>query len=115
MEARATAKYVSMSALKIRRALDGLRGLPVDEAASRLRVAPDRASRAVGKVLRSAVANAENNFELSADDLIVTRAFADRGPSTKRMQPRARGRADVVTKRSSHITIVVGERSGRQA
>ena len=115
MEARATAKYVSMSALKVRRALDGLRGLAVDEAASRLRVAPDRASKTVAKVLRSAVANAENNLELSADDLIVTRAFADRGPATKRMQPRARGRADTITKRTSHITIVVGERSGRQA
>jgi large subunit ribosomal protein L22 len=104
-----------MSPLKVRRALSGLRGLPVGEAAARLRVAPDRASRAVAKVLRSAVANAENNFELSADELIVTRAFADRGPVAKRMQPRARGRADVIAKRSSHITIVVGERSGRQA
>jgi large subunit ribosomal protein L22 len=113
MEARATAKYMSMSALKVRRAIDGLRGLPVDEASARLRVAKDRASRVVGKVLRSAVANAENNYELSADDLIVTRAFADRGPATKRMQPRARGRADVVTKQTSHITIVVGERSGQ--
>jgi large subunit ribosomal protein L22 len=113
MEVRATAKYVTISPLKVRRALAGLRGLPVDEAAARLRAAPGEASRAVAKVLRSAVANAENTHELDREALIVARAYADRAPVAKRVIPRARGRADIVQKRSSHITVVVGERTGR--
>jgi large subunit ribosomal protein L22 len=113
MEVRATAKYVTISPLKVRRALVGLRGLPVDEAAARLRAAPGEASRVVAKVLRSAVANAENTHELDRDALIVARAYADRAPVAKRVIPRARGRADIIQKRSSHITVVVGERTGR--
>src|SRR5574341_1716372 len=112
MEVKAVAKHVSISPLKVRRALAGLRGLPVAEAEARLRIAPDLASKAVAKVLKSAVANAENNHELDADELVVTRAFADRAPVAKRVVPRARGRADVIRKRSSHITVVVGERPG---
>ena len=113
MEVKATAKYISISPLKVRRMLVGLRGLPVAEAEARLRFSPGVASKAVAKVLKSAVANAENNHELDPDDLIVARAYADRAPIAKRMTPRARGRADVITKRSSHITVVVGERAGR--
>lgn len=113
MEVKATAKYISMSPLKVRRALAGLRGLQVDEAQARLRAAPDLASKAVAKVLKSAVANAENNHELDPDGLVVARAYADRGPVAKRVTSRARGRADTITKRSSHITVVVGERTGR--
>jgi len=113
MEVKATAKYISLSPLKVRRALAGLRGLPVAEAEARLRFSPGVASKAVAKVLKSAVANAENNHELDPDDLIVARVYADRAPIAKRMTPRARGRADVITKRSSHITVVVGERAGR--
>lgn len=113
MDVKATARYVGISPLKVRRAIVGLRGLPVAEAEARLRAAPDRASRAVAKVLKSAVANAENNHELDADTLVVTRAYADRGGATRRVIPRARGRADIITKRSSHITVVVGERRGR--
>jgi large subunit ribosomal protein L22 len=113
MEVKATARHVTISPLKIRRALDGLRGLPVAEAQARLSAAPGPAARAVAKVLKSAVANAENNHELDPDDLVVARAFADRAPVARRVTPRARGRADVLQKRSSHITVVVGERAGR--
>jgi large subunit ribosomal protein L22 len=113
MEVKATAKYISLSPTKVRRALVGLRGLPVAEAEARLRFSPGVAFKAVAKVLKSAVANAENNHELDADDLIIARAYADRAPITKRVTARARGRADVITKRSSHITVVVGERAGR--
>ncbi len=113
MEVRAVAKYITISPRKVQRSLAGLRGLPVAEAAARLLVAPDHASRAIAKVLKSAVANAENNHELDADELIVKRTFADRGPITKRVTPRARGRADTITKRSSHITVVVGDRVSR--
>ncbi|MBM3469575.1 MAG: 50S ribosomal protein L22 [Armatimonadetes bacterium] len=113
MEVKAIAKYVSISPLKARRAMAVLRGLPVREAEARLRAAPDLTSKAVAKVLKSAVANAESNHEMDADDLIVVRTYADRAPVTKRVTPRARGRADIITKRSSHITVVVGERAGR--
>lgn len=113
MEAKAIARHVSISPLKARRALAALRGLPVREAEARLRASGDMASRAAVKVLKSAVANAESNHEMDAEDLIVVRTYADRAPVTKRVTPRARGRADVMTKRSSHITIVVGERAGR--
>jgi len=113
MEAKAIARYISISPLKARRAMAALRGLPVQEAEARLRAAPDFASKAVAKVLKSAVANAESNHEMDADDLIVMRTYADRAPVAKRVTPRARGRADVITKRSSHITVVVGERTGR--
>lgn len=112
MEARAIAKYVSISPRKVQRALAGLRGLPVAEAQARLRVSPDRASRVVAKVLTSAVANAEHGLELDVEALVVRRASVDRGPVAKRMMPRARGRADILTRRSSHITVVVGERAG---
>jgi large subunit ribosomal protein L22 len=65
----------------------------------------------VAKALKSAVANAENNLELDRNELVVARAYVDKGPSVKRLQPRARGRADVIAKRSSHVTIVVAERN----
>jgi large subunit ribosomal protein L22 len=113
MEVKATARYVTISPLKVRRVLAGLRGLAIDEAAARLRAAPGEASRAVAKVLKSAVANAENNHELDPDALVVARVYADRAPVAKRVVPRARGRADIIQKRSSHITVVVGERAGQ--
>lgn len=110
MEARAVAKYVRVSPLKVQRVVRMIRGRNIREAQALLRYAPNRAAQVVAKVLNSAVANAENNYELDRDDLVVARAFVGKGPSTKRVQPRARGRADVITKRSSHITVVVGER-----
>jgi len=110
MEARSVAKYVRLSPLKVRRVIRLIRGRPVAEAQALLRFTPSRAARVVEKVLKSAVANAENNLELERDSLIVARAFVDEGPSTKRVQPRARGRADIVARRSSHVTVVVGER-----
>ncbi|HLE78101.1 MAG TPA: 50S ribosomal protein L22 [bacterium] len=110
MEARAVAKYVRISPLKVRQVTAMIAGRPVTEAQAVLRFAPSRSAQAVAKVLNSAVANAENNYELNRDDLIVSRAVVDKGPSTKRLQTRARGRADVIIKRSSHITVVVAEK-----
>ena len=77
-----------------------------------LRFTSSRAARAVEKVLKSAVANAENNLELDRETLKVSRAYADEGPSTKRVHPRARGRADIITRRSSHVTVIVAESGG---
>ncbi len=109
MEARSVAKYVRLSPLKVRRVVRLIRGRPVAEAQALLRFTPSRAARLVEKVLKSAVANAENNLELERDALVVARAYVDEGPSTKRVQARARGRADIVTRRSSHVTVIVAD------
>lgn len=110
MEARAVARYVKMSPLKVRRVAQMIRGQRVSEAQAMLKFTPSRAARVLEKVLNSAVANAENNLELDRDELVVARAYVDKGPSMKRMTPRARGRADILTKRSSHVTVIVADR-----
>ena len=107
MDVKAVARYVRISPRKVRPVVALIKGKPVDEALAVLRFTPNRASRAVAKVVKSAAANAENNLELARDTLRVARAFVDSGPSIRRMQARARGRADVIKKRSSHITVVV--------
>jgi large subunit ribosomal protein L22 len=107
MDVKAVARYVRISPRKVRPVMALIRGKGVDEALAVLRFTPNRASRAVAKVVQSAAANAENNLELGRDTLRVAQAFVDSGPSVRRMQARARGRADVIKKRSSHITIVV--------
>ncbi|HLW61489.1 MAG TPA: 50S ribosomal protein L22 [bacterium] len=109
MEVKAVARYVRISPRKVRPVMDLIKGKAVDEALAVLQFSPNRASRAVAKVVKSAAANAENNLELARDTLHVSRAYVDSGPSTRRMQARARGRADVIKKRSSHITVVVSE------
>lgn len=111
MEARAVARYVKMSPLKVRRVAQMIRGQRVSEAQAMLKFTPSRAARVLEKVLNSAVANAENNLELDRDELVVARAYVDKGPSMKRMTPRARGRADILAKRSSHVTVIVADRS----
>ena len=109
--ARATAKFVHVAPFKARRVIDLSRGKSVDEAASILRFAPQAASEPVAKVLASAVANAENNFNLDPADLVVSAAYADEGPTMRRFQPRAQGRAFHIRKRTSHITVEVALRS----
>jgi large subunit ribosomal protein L22 len=111
METKATARYVRISPTKVRRVAEQIRGRPVAEAQAVLKFLPHRAARVLERTLKSAVANAENNLDLSRQDLIVTRAYVDSGPSMKRLMPRARGRMDVLVKRSSHVTIVVGEKA----
>ena len=107
MEAKAIARYVRISPTKVRPVVALIKGKDVDDALAVLRFTPNRAARAVAKVVMSATANAEQNLELDRDVLRVARAYVDSGPSTRRMQARARGRADVFKKRSSHITVVV--------
>lgn len=111
MEAQATARYVRISPLKARRVAREIRGRPVAEAQAVLKFLPHRAARVLEKTLKSAVANAENNLELNREHLIVTRAYVDKGPSTRKAQPRARGRMDMLVKRTSHVTVVVGEKA----
>ena len=107
MEARAQARFVRVTPMKARRVIDLIRGLPAAEAQAILRFAPQSASEPVGKVLDSAIANATNNLSLDPRSLVVTRAFVDEGPTMKRFQPRAQGRAYRINKRTSHITVVV--------
>jgi large subunit ribosomal protein L22 len=111
MEARAQARYVRVTPMKARRIVDLIRGLPADEAQSILRFAPQAASETVGKVLDSAIANAVNNDGLDANDLYVAEAYVDEGPTMKRFRPRARGSANRINKRTSHITVVVASRT----
>jgi large subunit ribosomal protein L22 len=109
MKVRAQAKHIRQSPYKVRRVLDLVRGLPVEEARHVLAFTDRRAADPVEKVLNSAVANAEHNFALDSDELRVSEAFADEGPTLKRWRPRARGRATRIRKRTCHITIVVSE------
>jgi large subunit ribosomal protein L22 len=109
MKAKAQAKHVRQSPYKVRRVLDLVRGLPVDEARVVLQFTNRRAADPIKKVLDSAIANAEHNYALDADELFVAEAYADEGPTLKRWRPRARGRATRIRKRTSHITIVVAD------
>lgn len=110
MEVKAVAKYIRMSPRKIRKVIDMIRGKEVGEALAILKFTPTGGANPVAKVLQSAVANAEHNLELSADDLVVAKAYVDEGPTLKRFKPRAMGRADSIRKRTSHITVVVSEK-----
>jgi large subunit ribosomal protein L22 len=89
--------------------VDLIRGKKVAEAEAVLRFTPGTAREPVSKALKSAVANATHNLDLNPDDLYVRRIFVDQGPTMKRVQPRARGRADRIRKRMSHITVVVSD------
>jgi ribosomal protein L22 len=102
---RAQAKYVRSSARKARLVCEHIRGKGVDEARAILRYTPRAVARDWSKLLESAVANAEHNHELVGDDLRVTEAYADEGPTLKRYRPRAMGRATRIRKRTSHLTI----------
>ena len=115
MEARAQAKFVGMSAQKVRLMADLVRGRQADEALTMLKFMPNAAAKPMAKVLRTAIANAEENFGLNRNDLVITEAFADEGPTRKWRRFGARGRFKPILRRSAHITIVVAEREGASA
>ena len=106
--AKATAKMVRVSARKVRLVLDTIRNKSVAEAFAILKFTPNGAASDVEKVLKSAVANAENNLDRAS--LVVSEAFANEGPTLKRFRPRAKGSASPINKRTSHITVVVTEK-----
>ncbi len=110
IEVRAVAKYIGMSAQKVRLVADLVRGMPVPRALDVLRFTPRAAAYEVRKVVQSAVANAEENYGLDADQLVISAITADEGPTLKRGRPGARGRYKPILKRSSHITVVLSER-----
>ena len=107
-EAIATAKYIRMSPTKARQVVDLIRGRHVEDARRVLRFTSRAASAPVAKLLESAVANAEHNGGLPADELVVARAWVDEGPTLRRFRPRALGRATRIRKRTCHIAVVVG-------
>jgi large subunit ribosomal protein L22 len=110
VEVRAVARHIRISPQKVRLVLETIKGRPVPEALAMLRFMPHKATGPVAKALKSASANAENNFSLDPDELVVVRVSADEGRTLKRYRPRARGRVNQILKRSSHVTVVVSER-----
>jgi len=110
MQAKAIANTVRIAPRKVRLVVDLIRGKQIGEAFAILRLTPKASSPVVEKVLKSAVANAEHNYDLDINKLIITEVFVDEGPTLKRFRPRAMGRASAINKRTSHITIVVSEK-----
>jgi large subunit ribosomal protein L22 len=107
MESRASARFVRVTPMKARRVVNLIRGLSAREAQAVLRFADQAASEPVGKVLKSAMANAQNNQNVDPTTLYVAEAFVDEGPTMKRIRPRAQGRAFAIRKRTSHITLIL--------
>ena len=110
MEVSAIAKDTGISPRKVRPLVNMIRGKRVDEALTILRFAHTPAARTVAAVVKSASANADNNFQMEPADLKIVKAFADEARTLKRYRPRARGRASPILKRSSHITVIVAEK-----
>ncbi len=109
MQAKAVLRSARISAQKVRLVADLVRGMPVGRASDELEYTNKKAAHMVRKVLLSAVANAENNLGADVDELKVSRIFVDEGPTMKRMRARAKGRGSRILRRTSHITVVVGE------
>ncbi|MBR4800284.1 MAG: 50S ribosomal protein L22 [Clostridia bacterium] len=111
MRPRATAKFVRISPFKVRVVLNVIRGKSVVEALAILENTPKAASEVLVKLLNSAIANGENNQNLAKSDMFVAEAYANEGPTLKRIQPVSKGRAYRINKRTSHITIVLDTRA----
>ena len=112
MQAKATAKYIRISPQKARLVIDQIRGLPVSRALEILEFSRKKAAHTIKKTLESAIANAEHNEGADVDELKVSAAQVDEGPTLKRWRPRAKGRATSIFKRTSHITVTVGDSQG---
>ncbi|MCK5858802.1 50S ribosomal protein L22 [Abyssibacter sp.] len=109
MHTQATLRYARLSPQKAALVADQIRGLPVERALNLLAYSPKKAAHIIRKVLESAIANAENNDGADVDELKVSAIWVNQAPVFKRVKPRARGRADRITKRNSHITVQVGD------
>ena len=109
-EARATLKFARISSRKVKIVADLIRGKDVDEALAIMKFTPKASSEVLEKLLKSAIANAENNNGMDRSKLFIEECYASNGPIMKRVQPRAQGRAYRIEKRMSHITIVLNER-----
>jgi large subunit ribosomal protein L22 len=109
MESKAIAKYVRISPTKVRKVALAVRGKPVEEALNFLGFMPQRSAKILAKVIRSAVANADQKPEIDVDSLSISSIAVNQGPTLKRFRPRAMGRATKILKRTSHITVVLAE------
>jgi large subunit ribosomal protein L22 len=109
VEVKATAKDTGIPASKVRPLVDMVRGKSVEEALTLLQFTPTPKARVVAKLVRSAVANAENNFQIDPADLKIVKIYADEARSLRRYRPRSRGRTSPIRKHSSHITVIVAE------
>ena len=110
MEAKAVAKYIRIAPRKIRVVMDLIRDKNIGEAFAILKYTPKVGADVIEKVLKSAVANAEHNNDMNVDNLFISAAYVDQGPTLKRIHQRSRGQAFKILKRSSHVTVVVKER-----
>lgn len=110
MEVIAKHRYARISPQKVRLIADQIRGLPIDKALGALNFGVTKSSDLMKKVLESAIANAEHNEGADIDELHVSKVFVDAGPTMKRIQPRAKGRANRILKRTSHITVCVSDK-----
>ena len=109
-QAKATANTIRIAPRKVRLVVDLIRGKKIGEALAILQHTPKAASPVVEKLLKSAIANAEHNYEMNIEELVVSEAFVNEGATMKRFRPRAQGRASAINKRTSHITVVVAEK-----
>ncbi len=111
MQAKAVARTVRIAPRKVRLVLDLVRGKEVGEAVALLKLTNKRAADVVEKLIQSAVANAEHNYDMDVDNLVVSEIYANEGPTLKRFRPRSHGRATAINKRTSHITVVLTEKA----
>ena len=110
MEAKAVAKYVRMSPIKLKPVTDLVRGKDLKRGIEHLKVHPGKGSEIVEKVVKSAAANAENNFDMNPDNLYVAEVYANQGPTMKRWRAGSQGRASIILKRTSHVGVTLKEK-----
>jgi len=111
MEVRAVSKYVRISPQKVRILVDTVKGKPVEIGLETLKFMPQKAAAIVEKIIRSAVANADQHPDIDVDSLVIRNIIADQGPTLKRFRARARGRGSRILKRTAHITVILGDES----
>ena len=109
MEVRAVSKYVRISPNKVRKVIGGIKGEPVESGLQKLKFMPQKSANILEKIIRSAVANADQNADIDIDLLVIRNITADQGPTLKRWKARARGRGTRILKRTSHITVILAE------
>jgi len=111
MEVRAVLKYVRISPQKVRKLIVAIKGKPVEASLDILKFMPQKGSNILEKIIRSAIANADQNPDIDVDSLVVRNVFADQGPTLKRFRARARGRGTRILKRTAHITVILADES----
>lgn len=109
MEVKAVLRHVRTSSQKVRTIVDAVKGQPVESGLNTLKFMPQKAAKIVAKLIRSAVANADENLGIDVDSLVIKNVIADQGPTLKRFRARARGRGTQILKRTSHITVILEE------